>query len=40
MINMVMSVEPDPNSLDDGAITAEEDIFYDVEDAYMLRAKL
>ena len=35
MINMVMSVEPgDPNSLDDGEITAEEDIFYDVEDAY------
>ena len=31
---MVMSIEPDPNSLNDGEITAEEDIFYDVEEAY------
>ena len=34
MIHMVMAVEPDLNSLDYGEITAEEDIFYDVEDAY------
>ena len=35
MISLVMNIEHNPDDMDEGEVTADEDIFYDVEDAYV-----